>query len=101
MYAIYKHDSRNPSTLVGICHTKMGAKSACSHFMKCYARENGHTFCRVEYKQVDTYNAIRIVYFFLTLLRKFEERKLRRLEYEERIAITEREAQSRKVASLY
>lgn len=101
MYAVYKHDNNNPSTLIGICHTKMGAKSACSHFMKCYVRENGHTFCRVEYKQVDTYNSVRIMYFLLTLLRKFEERKLRRLEYEERIAIAEREAQSRKVASLY
>lgn len=101
MYAVYKHDNNNPSTLIGICHTKMGAKNACSHFMRCYVRENGHTFCRVEYKQVDTYNAVRVIYFFLTLLRKFEERKLRRLEYEERIAIAEREAQSRKVASLY
>jgi hypothetical protein len=37
----------------------------------------------------------------LRIIRRLEERKLRRLEYEERIAINEREAQSRKVASLY
>jgi hypothetical protein len=50
---------------------------------------------------MDAYWVLRLGYLLLRITRKVEERKLRRLEYEERIAITEREAQSRKVASLY
>ena len=102
MYAIYKRGSLDAKPrLVGVCHTKLGAKNSCKHFSRIYARETGNTFCRVTYEPMDSYWVLRIGYLLLRITRKLEERKLRRLEYEERIAITEREAQSRKVASLY
>ena len=102
MYGIYKRENHDEQPrLVGVCHTKMGAKNACKHFSRTHARETGHTFCRVTYQQMDAYWALRLGYFLLRIVRKLEERKLRRLEHEERLAITEREAQSRKVASLY
>ena len=102
MYGIYKRESLDEQPrLVGVCHTKLGAKNACRHFSRVYARETGHTFCHITYQQMDAYWVLRLGYLLLRITRKIEERKLRRLEYEERIAITEREAQSRKVASLY
>ena len=102
MYGIYKRDSHDEQPrLVGVCHTKLVAKHSCKHFSRIYARETGHTFCRITYRQMDVYWVLRLGYLLLCITRKFEERKLHRLEYEERIAITEREAQSRKVASLY
>ena len=102
MYGIYKRDSYDEQPrLVGVCHTKVGAKSACRHFSRVHARETGHTFCRITYQQMNAYWILRLGYLLLRITRRVEERKLRRLEYEERIAITEREAQSRKVASLY
>ena len=102
MYGIYKRESHDEQPrLVGVCHTKTGAKSACRHFSRVHARETGHTFCHITYQQMDAYWILRLGYLLLRITRRVEERKLRRLEYEERIAITEREAQSRKVASLY
>lgn len=102
MYGIYKRESLDEQPrLVGVCHTKLGAKNACRHFSRVHARETGHTFCRVTYQQMDAYWVLRLGYLLLRITRRVEEHKLRRLEYEERIAITEREAQSRRVASLY
>ena len=102
MYGIYKRDARDAQPrLVGICYTKIGAVNSCKHFSRIYAKETGHTFCRVTYQQMDSYWVIRCGYLLLRIARKLEEHKLRRLEYEERVAITEREAQLRKVRSLY
>lgn len=102
MYGIYKHDMRDEQPhLVGICYTKIGAANSCKHFSRVYAQETGQTFCRVTYESMDAYWTLRFGYLLLRITRKLEERKLRRLEYEERMAITEREAQLRKVRSLY
>lgn len=100
MYIIYKHDNNN-SVMVGICHTKAGAKRACRHFFEEYSKVNGHTFCRVDYQQVDSYMTIRAGYALLQMARKWEEKKLRKLRskrnYQEKLY----DAQARKVASLY
>ena len=100
MYIIYKHDNNN-STMVGVCHTKMGAKRACRHFFTEYSKVNVHTSCRVDYQQIDSYMAIRAGYAVLQMVRKWEEKKLRKLRgkrnYQEKLY----DAQARKVASLY
>ena len=102
MYGIYKynHASTTP-ILVGICHTKFGAKRACRHFFNAYSAANNHAFCEVEFKEVDSYAAICIGYALLQVIRKMEEKKLFKLRqkrnYQERLY----DAQAKRVASLY
>ena len=100
MYIIYKHNNNN-STVIGVCHTKVGAERACRHFFKEYSKANGHTSCRVDYQQVDSYMTIRVGYAMLQMVRKWEEKKLHKLRgkrnYQEKLY----DAQARKVASLY
>ena len=102
MYGIYKRDSYDEQPrLVGVCHTKLGAKHSCKHFSRIYAQETGHTFCHVTYQQMDAYWILRLGYLLLRITRKLEERKLRRLEYEERQACRLRAEQEKRLASLY
>lgn len=102
MYGIYKHDNSTPSPiLVGVCHTKIGAKRACRHFFGAYTATNGHTFCRVEFKEVDSYIAIRAGYALLQVVRKMEERKLVKLRQKRNYQEKLYDAQARRVASLY
>ena len=102
MYGIYKTEhSDSAPRLIAVCHTKLGAKRSCKHFSRIYAFETGHTFFRVEYKELDSYWRLRLGYSMLCILRRMETRKLRRLEYEEREASKLRIAQEQKLASLY
>ena len=102
MYGIYKRDSYDEQPrLVGVCHTKLGAKNSCKHFSRIYARETGHTFCRITYQQIDAYWVLRLGYLLLRITRKLEGRKLRRLEYEEHQACQLRAEQEKRLASLY
>ena len=100
MYIIYKHDNNN-STTIGICHTKVGAERACRHFFKEYSKVNRRPSCRIDYQQINSYMTIRAGYTVLQMMRKWEEKKLRKLRgkrnYQEKLY----DAQARKVASLY
>ena len=96
MYIIYKD-----SAIIGSCYTKKGAKRACRHYINTRFLETGESLCRMEYHKIDDYWTMKVGYCILRAVRAIEEHKLRRLRSEERMAITERVAQSRKVASLY
>lgn len=102
MYGIYRKDSHDPELrIVGFCHTKIGARRACRHFLNCYARENGNYFCRVEYRKIESYAAMKVGYMLLNIVRNIEERKLFYLEQKYSHQSNRWRAQAQKVASLY
>lgn len=102
MYGIFRKDSHDPELrIVGYCHTKVGAKRACRHFLNCYARENGNYFCRVEYRKVENYTTMKVGYVLLNIARTIEKKKLAHLEQQYNYQSSRCQAQAQKVASLY
>lgn len=99
MYAIYRCDRRIPE-LVAVCHTKIGMKRACRHFRHTFKNET----CReveLRYEPVMTYTTARVGFCLLSLDRKRQQRKLRKLERKEAKAEQASFAQRQRVASLY
>jgi hypothetical protein len=103
MYAIYKWEPSDVTAydLIAITLTKQGAKRACEQARRIFRKETSRNDIEILFEEVMYFPALKLGYGSLLKKRAHEKKRLEKLKYKETIAINNKFAQEKRVASLY